>query len=71
MWRIYSNPDPHNNKRIIEIIFLLTEDTAPKGKRHTWSSDEDATVKKFFSTYINDVSESGNKGKLQGTAASL
>ncbi|XP_061193714.1 uncharacterized protein LOC133201942 [Saccostrea echinata] len=44
------------------------EDTIAKGKKHIWSSNEDAAVKRFFRTYIDDVSESGNKGKLHVTS---
>lgn len=47
--------------------FVFVEGTVPKGKKHIWSSVEDATVKTFFNAYIDDVSESGNKGKLQGS----
>nr|XP_034299375.1 uncharacterized protein LOC105334630 isoform X2 [Crassostrea gigas] len=35
-----------------------------KGQRHTWSTEENAAIERFFNSHINDTSKTGNKGKL-------
>jgi hypothetical protein len=38
-----------------------------KKPRHVWLPEEDEAIRNYFRTEINDVSNVGNKGKLQGT----
>ena len=33
-------------------------------QRHQWTKEENLALEQFFSKEMNDVSESGNKGKL-------
>lgn len=50
------------------ILFYLIEDRSSvvKGQRHTWSTEENAAIERFFNSHINDTSKTGNKGKLHG-----
>lgn len=51
------------------ILFYLIEDRSSvvvKGQRHTWSTEENAAIERFFNSHINDTSKPGNKGKLHG-----
>ncbi|XP_078329658.1 uncharacterized protein LOC144624151 [Crassostrea virginica] len=58
---------PDRKDELIEEMLSLKGTSEPKkmGKRYRWTPEEDKAIELYFKEEIGDVSESGNKGKLQ------
>ena len=52
------------------VLFIGTSEPKKMGKRYRWTPEEDKAIELYFKEEIGDVSESGNKGKLQSKPTS-
>ena len=48
------------------MLSFVAEKADGKDTRHTWLEHEDSAIESFFNSEINEFSNVGNKGSLEG-----